>query len=147
VGQTDRQSDGPVYQTTDRLMPPFWWRWIGLISQCGLCRLPRPTFVPKYPSGILIHVQPYLTTIDMCPFWGAGSPSNRMSPCLRPPSLPNDILIHAAVWPQLTPTPQTDRQTDRCTNTDKQDRTDNGSIAPANRFTNSRPKKSSWSLC
>ena len=36
------------------------------------------------------------------PFWGgrAGSPSNTMSPGPRPSSIPSDILIHAAIWPQ-----------------------------------------------
>jgi len=37
----------------------------------------------------------------LCPFLGAaGSPSNKMSPEPRSTSLPNAILIHAAVWPQ-----------------------------------------------
>ena len=31
---------------------------------------------------------------------GAGSPSNTMSPGLRPTSVPSGILIHPAVWPQ-----------------------------------------------
>jgi len=39
---------------------------------------------------------------------GAGSPSNTMSPGLRPTSLPSGILIHPAVWPQYTNV--TDRQ-------------------------------------
>jgi len=44
----------------------------------------------------------------MCPFpWGAGSPSNTMSPGPRPTSVPSGILIHPTVWP---PT-YTDRQT------------------------------------
>ena len=30
----------------------------------------------------------------------AGSPSNTMSPGLRPISVPSDILIHPAIWPQ-----------------------------------------------
>ena len=50
-----------------------------------------------------------LATIDrgrkfgLRPFWGrgAGSPSNAMSPGLRPISLPSGILIHPAVWPQI----------------------------------------------
>ena len=32
--------------------------------------------------------------------WGAGSPSNTKSPGPRPTSIPSDILIHAAIWPQ-----------------------------------------------
>ena len=32
--------------------------------------------------------------------WGAGSPSNTMSPGSRPTTIPSGILIHAAVWPQ-----------------------------------------------
>jgi len=32
--------------------------------------------------------------------WGAGSPSNTKSPGPRPSSIPSDILIHAAIWPQ-----------------------------------------------
>jgi len=31
---------------------------------------------------------------------GAGSPSNTKSPGLRPTSIPSDILMHPAVWPQ-----------------------------------------------
>jgi len=31
---------------------------------------------------------------------GAGSPSNTMSLELRPTSVPSDILIHPAIWPQ-----------------------------------------------
>jgi len=31
---------------------------------------------------------------------GAGSPSNTKSPGPRPSSIPSDILIHAAIWPQ-----------------------------------------------
>jgi len=31
---------------------------------------------------------------------GAGSPSNTKSPGPRPSSIPTDILIHAAIWPQ-----------------------------------------------
>ena len=31
---------------------------------------------------------------------GTGSPSNTKSPGLRPTSIPTDILIHAAIWPQ-----------------------------------------------
>ena len=35
------------------------------------------------------------------PFWGrAASPSNTKSPGPRPTSIPNGILIHAAIWPQ-----------------------------------------------
>ena len=34
--------------------------------------------------------------------WGAGSPSNTLSPRLRPTSVPSGILIHPAVWPQYT---------------------------------------------
>jgi len=34
------------------------------------------------------------------PFWVAGSPSNTKSPGPRPSSIPSDILIHAAIWPQ-----------------------------------------------
>ena len=33
---------------------------------------------------------------------GAGSPSNTMSPGLRPTSVPSDILIQPAVWSQQT---------------------------------------------
>ena len=36
-------------------------------------------------------------------FWGGeetGSPSNTKSPGLRPSSIPSDILINAAIWPQ-----------------------------------------------
>jgi len=33
---------------------------------------------------------------------GAGSPSNKISPGLRPTSLPSGILIHPAVWPKQT---------------------------------------------
>jgi len=35
-------------------------------------------------------------------FRGAGSPSNTMSPALRPTSVPSGILIHPAVWPKHT---------------------------------------------
>ena len=38
----------------------------------------------------------------------AGSPSNTMSPGLRPTSVPSGILTHSAVWPQYTNV--TDRQ-------------------------------------
>jgi len=34
--------------------------------------------------------------------WGAGSPSNTMSPGPRPTSVPSGILIHSAVWPEQT---------------------------------------------
>ena len=39
----------------------------------------------------------------LCPPFGegrAGSPSNTKSPGPRPSSIPSDILIHAAIWPQ-----------------------------------------------
>jgi len=67
-----------------------------------------------------------LATMDVdrklgCPFFGrVGSPSNTMSPGLRPYYVPSGILIYPAVWPQYTDV--TDRQ-------DRQGRTDNGSIA------------------
>jgi len=42
----------------------------------------------------------------LCPLFrgtaGTGSPSNTMSPGPRPTSVPSDILIHPAVWPQQT---------------------------------------------
>ena len=39
----------------------------------------------------------------LCPFpWGAGPPSNIMSPRPRPTSVPSGIPIHPAVWPQWT---------------------------------------------
>jgi len=49
-----------------------------------------------------------LATTDMgrkwglCPFreGGAGSPSNTLSPRLKPTSVPSGILMHTAVWPQ-----------------------------------------------
>ena len=56
-----------------------------------------------------LHPSSRLATIDMgqkvrgllCPFpWGAGSPSNTMSPGLRPASVPSGILIHPTVWSQ-----------------------------------------------
>ena len=38
------------------------------------------------------------------PFWGggAGSPCNTKSPGPRPSSIPSDMLIRAAIWPQQT---------------------------------------------
>jgi len=33
---------------------------------------------------------------------GAGSPSNTMSPGLRPSFLPSDVLVQPDVWPQQT---------------------------------------------
>ena len=36
------------------------------------------------------------------PLWGAGSPSNTVSPGPRPTSVPSGIFIHPAVWPQQT---------------------------------------------
>ena len=68
---------------------------------------------------------------------GAASPSNTMWLGPRPTSTPSFILIHPTVWPQYTNV--ADRQTDA--QTDRRDRqTDNGPVAQANRFTNSRPK-------
>jgi len=63
----------------------------------------RPTSV-GLPSGILIHpaVWPQQTWAEkwgLCPFWGAGSPSNTVS-WAEATSLPSGILIHPAVWPQ-----------------------------------------------
>jgi len=51
------------------------------------------------------HLDPssHLSTTDMDRKFGgggAGSPSNTMSLRLRPTSLPSDILIHPAIWPQ-----------------------------------------------
>ena len=43
---------------------------------------------------------------------GAGSLSNTIWPGPMPTFVPSGILIHSAVWPQFTPTSQTDR-TDR----------------------------------
>ena len=37
-----------------------------------------------------------------CPFWGAWSPSNTVSPGPRPTSVPSGILIDPAIWPQQT---------------------------------------------
>jgi len=38
----------------------------------------------------------------LCPFMGggAGSPSNTVSPRMRPTSIPSGILMHPAIWPQ-----------------------------------------------
>jgi len=58
------------------------------------------------------HLSPSnrLATMDMgrklglCPFsgGGAGSPTNTMSPSLILTSVPSGILMHPAIWPQLT---------------------------------------------
>jgi len=60
--------------------------------------------------GTKWHLDPSrrLATTDMgrklgaVPVWGggAGSPSNTMSPGLRPTSVPSGILMHPAAWPQ-----------------------------------------------
>jgi len=46
------------------------------------------------PSTSLYRLSPFLGK-------GAGSPSNTKSLGARPSSIPSDILIHAAIWPQL----------------------------------------------
>ena len=99
---------------------------------------PMPTFVP---SGILIHpaVWPRQTWAEnwgLCPFSEEGSwvPSNTMWPGPRPTCTPSFIFIHPIVWPQYT------NVTDRTVQ-----ETDNGLMAyRANRFTNGRPKTTSF---
>jgi len=55
------------------------------------------------PSSRFAKIDMGLKVGVLCPFLGgAGSPSNKMSPEPRSTSLPNAILIHAAVWPQQT---------------------------------------------
>jgi len=48
-----------------------------------------------------IHMVPKVGAAVLLP-WGAGSPSNTMSPGPRPTSVPSGILIHPTVWPQYT---------------------------------------------
>jgi len=83
-------------------------------------------------SSTVAEMGDRLSTMDMgrkmggccAPFrWGAGSPSNTMSPGTRPTSVPSGILIHQTVWPQCTNV--TDRQTERQTVR----QTDNGPIS------------------
>jgi len=63
----------------------------------------------------------------------AGSPSNTVSPGMRPTSTPSFILIYPAIWPQYTNV--TDRQ-------DRIGQTDRTTVRQhrANRFINGRPK-------
>jgi len=73
----------------------------------GWIKMPLGTELGLGPVDIVLHEDP--ATIDMdrqvrgllCPFpWGAGSPSNTMSPGPGTTSVPSGILIHPAVWPQ-----------------------------------------------
>jgi len=87
------------------------------LTQCG-------------PAEAYLHIEWHpnlsnrLVTIDVdrklggcaaVPLFGrADSPSNTMSPGLRPTSVPSGILIHSTVWPRYT------------NFTDRTDRTNNG---------------------
>ena len=76
------------------------------LTQCCLGRgLP-----PHQVASSILHPSSRFVTTDMgrklgglCPFGGgAVSPSNTMCPGLRSTSVPTDILIHHAIWPQQT---------------------------------------------
>jgi len=117
-------------------LPPFF-----VEVERGLHLTQSPELRPSsIPSGILIHAAIWPQQIwaenwvEAVPLWGggAGSPSNTMWPGSMPTCVPSFILIRPTVWPQCTNV--TDRQTDRT------DRTDNGLIEYAIRFTNGRPK-------
>jgi len=95
---------GRKLRTGRGALPPFGGRGLGPHpTQSHLGRGLRPCQVPAsslQPLGRIKHgpkiwgAQP--------PFWGggAGYPSNTKSPGPRPTSIPSDILIHAAIWPQ-----------------------------------------------
>ena len=98
-------------------VPPFVEGELGpYLRQCGLGR-----DLPLYqwrldPSSILATTDMGREVGGCCaPFGGgAGSPSNTMSPGLRPTCVPSGILIHPSVWPQYTDV--TDRQTGQTDN-------------------------------
>jgi len=74
------------------------------LSQCGLAgRCLPPYQVASWfiqPFGHNRH-GPKIGGL-LCPFLGAGSPSNTMWPGPWPSSVPCDILIHPVVWPEQT---------------------------------------------
>ena len=72
---------------------------------------------------------------------GGGSPSNTMSPGLRPTSIPGGILIHPAVWPQYTITDSQNRHDTQ--DSTGQDRQKNGLIAQGEQFYKRSPKNGS----
>ena len=76
------------------------------LAQCGMGRGLPPCQVASssiQPFGHNRH-GPKIGGGALPPFWGrgAGSPSNTMSLGSRPTSIPSGVLIHPAVWPQLT---------------------------------------------
>jgi len=77
------------------------------LTQCGLRRgLPRTKWHLDPCSRLTTIRGPKLGVLRLgvlCPpllSWGAGTPSNTMSPGPRSTSVPSGILIHPAVWPQ-----------------------------------------------
>ena len=86
---------------------PFFWGELDPIEQKVAW---AEAYIYLHTSGILVHPHPAVwpqRTLDKNWRWGyafreggAGSPSNTMSPRLRLTSVPSDILIHTAVWPQ-----------------------------------------------
>jgi len=70
------------------------------------------SLVKNNKSSAVAEMGDRLATIDMDQKVGelavllsvgiARSPSNTVSPGLRPTSVPSDILIHPTVWPQYT---------------------------------------------
>ena len=73
------------------------------LTQCGLGQGLPPYRVASSSIQLFGHNRHGPKVGGYCaPFWGggAGSPSNTMSPGLRPTSISSGILIHPAVWPQ-----------------------------------------------
>jgi len=81
--------------------PLFWGGGGNHLTQCRLGRcLPsyQVAFWSMQPFG---HNRHGPKIRRLCPFGGAGSPSNTMCPGPRPTSRPSGILIQPAVWPQV----------------------------------------------
>jgi len=114
---TQRGLDQVYFRTKWRFHPSSRLATIDMGRKLGDCAPFRGSWVPiehkvAWAEAYLYtkwHLSPFsrLATTDigrklggLCRFRGAGSPSNAMSPRLRPTSLPSGILIYAAVWPQ-----------------------------------------------
>jgi len=83
---------------------PLLGQWAGSSSNIN-----SPGLMAYHHAKCQLHQSSRLVTINMgqkfgwsAHFWGGatGSPSNTKSTGPRPTSIPSDILIHAAIWPQ-----------------------------------------------
>jgi len=109
VSQFLPQSSSSVFQKSipwDKLAQVIYWPNVlqPAYDQCQCCRLLRGIITDKSSAVAEMCDRPSKSGGGCCaPFHGgAGSPSNTMSPGLRPTFIPDGILIHLAVWPQQT---------------------------------------------